>query len=351
MFAACGRSHALTPARRPAINRNRPVAAWSESQPNTACAIGQPEGRGHDSAGRRDRHLVGGQRLARAELHGDQIGIDARRQRCSRHRDLRGQRRQPEQQRHAERHRRHQEELQHRQHERRPHISGNAELSQAKPHGKQRKRTGNAGQRVDQPHGKRRQREARHAPYQAKHDADDQRIFEDPPQEIANDFARPDRLALAAPEDAEQDDRGHDHGRHMHRDEQRQDLEPFLPEDAQHERNAEQDQVGEGGRDAADHAGLRVAPENACRDEVAGSPCDGHGGEIGRPQRPGGRAMEVRADHRAEQKQRHRDADREFGQRVSGFSLEIARQPGRDSRARQARRRRGRFRRAATSPA
>ena len=39
-------------------------------------------------------------------------------------------------------------------------------------------------------------------------------------------------------------------------------LEPFLPEDAQRKRNAEQDQVGKGSSHAADHAGLRIATEH-----------------------------------------------------------------------------------------
>ena len=34
--------------------------------------------------------------------------------------------------------------------------------------------------------------------------------------------------------------------------------------------------------------------------------------------------MEIGADHGAEQKQRHCDADREFGQPVAGLRLEIA---------------------------
>ena len=52
-------------------------------------------------------------------------------------------------------------------------------------------------------------------------------------------------------------------------------LEPLLPEDAEHKRDAEKHEVGIGGRHTADHAGLRVAPEDPRRHQMPGGPGDG----------------------------------------------------------------------------
>ena len=112
--------------------------------------------------------------------------------------------------------------------------------------------------------------------------------------------------------------------RQMDRHDQRQDVDAVLSVDAQHEGNAEQHRVGECGRHAADDAGRAVAAENPRRDQASCRPGDDHRREIGRPQPPWCRAVEIGVDHGAEQQQRHGDADGEFRKPVPDLRLEIA---------------------------
>src|SRR5690606_37690236 len=61
------------------IGRDRLVQR-SRSLAEDGVGYGQPEGGGDRGAGRCDRHLAGRERLPGAELHGEQVGIDAGRQ-------------------------------------------------------------------------------------------------------------------------------------------------------------------------------------------------------------------------------------------------------------------------------
>ena len=80
------------------------------------------------------------------------------------------------------------------------------------------------------------------------------------------------RTGFPVTENVEQDDRDHGHGRHVDGNQQRQDLETLLPEDAEHERDAEKHEVRIGGSNAADYADLGVAPENPGHRQVADEP-------------------------------------------------------------------------------
>ena len=62
-------------------------------------------------------------------------------------------------------------------------------------------------------------------------------------------------------------------------------------------------------------------PKSRVVTRLPGRPGDDDRREIGRPQPPGRRAVEIGADHGAEKQQRHRHADREFGQPIAGLGL------------------------------
>ena len=265
------------------------------AQPNTALRNRQPESGGDDGAGRGDRHLVGGQRLAGAELHGDQIGIDAGGQRRRRRprpwpaaaagRAARPWRAPPP-------------------------ASGTASAPTARtPAGhcpKCRTRAGRApwqtapAARRCRPAHRQSARQAPAAARRVTRQASPARmptISGLTASRRAKVRSTSQRMQLArrfaAAEQLEQDDRGHHHDRQMHRDEQRQDLEPLLAEYAEHEGNAEQHQVGEGGRTPPTTPACAVTAEHPRGDQMAGGPGDSDGDEIGRPQRPRRRAVEI----------------------------------------------------------
>ena len=182
---------------------------------------------------------------------------------------------------------------------------------------------------------------------EAGEDADDQRIDEDlARRNRATSASGGSRLPALAPEQLEQDDRGHHHGRQMDRDDQRQDVDAVLPEHAEHERNAEQHQCWRRPprrrrprRPALSRPKIRVVTR------LSGGPGDDDRREIGRPQPPRRRAVEIGArpwcgTEAAAWRRRRRI--RESASPVS--RLQIAGPARRNSRARRARRRTARFR-------
>ena len=171
------------------------------------------------------------------------------------------------------------------------------------------------------------QRQAGQSPRQTAHDADDQGIGCELAHEIPQqrDWPKP---FLPALEDREDDDRRGHHDPEMHRDDQRQHLEAGLTIDAHHERKSEQDRVGEGRGNTADHTRARIAPEDPGGHEMSDRPGERHRGEVGRPERPRRRAMEIRREHGAEEEQRQRHADGELAQRVADLGAQIASHPG-----------------------